>query len=113
MIEIPLGVKYEGRDSEQNVVLTRVVEHLVDAFYGPSDLQFKDPLGMFPTPQPFGKLEAYGLRCAQYCASKEFDARVFLKSPNSRGRGSLLHEIKPADVAGREGLYLPMAPLIA
>ncbi len=107
LVEIPLGVKYEGRDSDRGIVLTRRVEFLASAYYNPTDTDLQHSLGLFPKPRPWERLDEYGRACAEYCASKGFDATVYLKGPNSQGCGSRLHVVTPADVKGKEGLILP------
>ena len=85
-----------------------MAEHLANVYYSPWDTQFEEPLGIAPKPRPWGKLEEYGVACAQYCASKGFEATVFLNRPGSKNRASLLRNIKPVDVSGKAGLHLPL-----
>ena len=109
IIEVPLGISYRGRDKDNRIVLVRSIEYLQSAYYSPSDTEFRDPLGIIPRPDPWKKLEEYGLSCAKYCAARNFKTRIFLRRPPiSTGSGNLISQISPDEVDDPETTRIPL-----
>ena len=108
-IEVPYLIHYYGRDSDNDVVLTRSGQPIGVVLFDSKDIKREHPLpGIGDRLHPRQALERYGDRCAQYCASFGYATTMRLAYQGKKES----HVVVPRDVMNQQRERIPCSAFI-